>query len=236
MQIQKISRFKKYKIIFSFSLLLMFSSCVDYDNITVISSTQILEVTSNTALLEGNLADLNDEITQHGHCWATAPNPIVAGDFKTELGSKTDKGVFQSLLTDLNPTTEYFVRAYAISDGEVFYGREISFTTLQSITSGKELTTQAPYNITASTASIEAELSFSGNVQVTEHGHCWSIEPFPTIEDGVFNQLGSRTRNGLFITNLTDLAPETKYYIRAYVVSNLGTLYSNEEEFITGSN
>jgi uncharacterized protein (TIGR02145 family) len=63
--------------------------CLKDDTITSIPSVTtgiVLNITINSADIEGEITDLGgSDVTQHGHCWSTNPNPTI-NDYKTELG------------------------------------------------------------------------------------------------------------------------------------------------------
>ena len=68
------------------------------------------------------------EVTARGVCWSTEPNPNVAGNHTTE-GSGI--GEFTRTLTDLQPNTTYYVKAYATNSIGTAYGEEVNFTTAE---------------------------------------------------------------------------------------------------------
>ena len=82
-----------------------------------------------------------------------------------------------------------------------------------------------------------ANLSFSfasADVDVTEYGVCYSSSSnAPTIHNAtVLNQQGGgRGANPSFA--VSGLTSKTTYYVRAYVVSALGTLYGETMQFTT---
>ncbi len=69
-----------------------------------------------------------------------------------------------------------------------------------------------------------------GGNPVTIRGIVWSINPNPTTAD-------TKTINGnglgIFISELTELIPETTYYVRAYAVNSTGIVYGQEVNFVT---
>lgn len=72
------------------------------------------------------------------------------------------------------------------------------------------------------------------NLQVLSHGHCWSTNPEPLIETDAFSDFGSTEQYGEFGTILDGLNPETRYYVRAYVIDAEGIQYSDVLEFVPG--
>lgn len=98
--------------------------------LATISTNDITEITSNSALCGGNVTTDNGFIvTAKGVCWSTTTNPTIS-DNKTEDGNGT--GNFTSTLSDLAPQTTYYVRAYATNEAGTSYGEEMSFTTLSA--------------------------------------------------------------------------------------------------------
>jgi hypothetical protein len=75
--------------------------------------------------------------------------------------------------------------------------------------------------ITTTTATCSYEVTEDGGAEVTVRGVCWSTDEEPTTED-------SKTEDGdgigTFTSNLTNLTPNTKYYVRAYA-KNISRIY-----------
>lgn len=83
------------------------------------------------------------------------------------------------------------------------------------------------YNITESSFDIKGEILATGGQTITSHGHCWSLNPNPTIADNK-KELGSTTKTGTFVSSFSDLSNATTYYVRAYAVNASGTSYSEQ--------
>jgi uncharacterized protein (TIGR02145 family) len=91
----------------------------------VLTTTQVSNVTSTTAVAGGNItSDGGGSITARGVCWGTSPNPTVN---KTSNGTGT--GSFTSNITNLEDGTVYYYRAYATNSSGTSYGQEFSFIT-----------------------------------------------------------------------------------------------------------
>ncbi len=67
----------------------------------------------------------------------------------------------------------------------------------------------------------------AGCSEITQHGHCWSISPGPTIGN-CKTSLGKLVNPVSFSSELTGLTENTSYYIRAYFTINNETLYAEE--------
>ncbi|MBA3699599.1 MAG: immunoglobulin domain-containing protein [Planctomycetes bacterium] len=92
----------------------------------VLTTTAISGITPTSASSGGNItSDSGAAVTARGVCWATSSNPTIANN-TTSDGIGT--GLFTSGLTNLNPGSTYFVRAYATNSVGTAYGSQISFT------------------------------------------------------------------------------------------------------------
>ena len=94
------------------------------------------------------------------------------------------------------------------------------------------VTTMQPTDITTNSATCGGNVASSdGNyVFVILKGICWSTNPNPTFNDNyveVGNGIGS------FTASMTDLTPNTTYYVRAFAVTTNGSIYGNELSFTT---
>lgn len=185
-------------------------------NLTMYSATSGGNVTSNG----------NGQVTARGICWSTASNPTIA-DNHTADGNGT--GVFESSITGLSPTTQYFARAYAVNSAGTAYGNEISFTTLSNAIL-PSVTTNEAINITQTTATGGGNVTSNGGGTVSARGICWSTTLNPSLSD---NYTTDGTGTGTFTSNITGLSQNTTYYIRAYATNAEGTAYGNQVSFNT---
>lgn len=165
-------------------------------------------------------------ITERGVCWNTSGEPTVNDD-RTSNGS--GRGAFTSNITGLHPLTTYHVRAYATNSAGTAYGNEITFTTDPPRL--PELTTATLTSITPTGAISGGSISDDGGATVTARGICWSITPGPTVDLSTKTSDGSGA--GSYTSVITGLEPLVKYYVRAYAVNSIGTVYGNELSFVT---
>jgi uncharacterized protein (TIGR02145 family) len=109
-------------------LILVTYSCKrDKPAITTITTTPVTELSSVSATSGGKITNNGGApIISRGVCWGTSFDPTVE-DSKTNEGSGS--GSFISYLTQLEPNTFYYLRAYATNDTGTFYGNQINFTT-----------------------------------------------------------------------------------------------------------
>lgn len=90
--------------------------------------------------------------------------------------------------------------------------------------------TSSIYEVTGTTANVVGIITSDGGAEVTARGVCWNTESNPTIENDLTND-GAGT--GSFISNITDLIPNTTYYLRAYAENSEGVGYGEEKVFTT---
>lgn len=92
------------------------------------------------------------------------------------------------------------------------------------------ITTTSVTVISATTAVSGGILTDVGSTPLLKIGLCWSTSPEPTIAD----QLTTESLVDLsFTSNLTQLTPNTNYYVRAYATNSNGTGYGNQISFTT---
>jgi uncharacterized protein (TIGR02145 family) len=114
---------------------------------------------------------------------------------------------------------------------------QIPINTIDSITyfngnpgNPATLTTLAIGNITASSATSGGSITSDGGTPVTQRGICWATTQNPTTANNV---AVAGTGTGSFTANLTGLAANTTYYVRAYAINTAGTAYGNQLSFTT---
>ena len=106
---------------------------------TLAATTAASAIAGTTATSGGNVsADGGSAVTARGIVWGTATNPTI--DLTTKTTDGTGTGVFTSSLTGLTAATLYYVRSYATNAIGTSYGAEISFTTLDVVS-----TVTSPY-------------------------------------------------------------------------------------------
>lgn len=89
--------------------------------------------TTNGATISGNsiTSDGGFTITQRGVCYSTAHNPVYWNSHVDDTGSGT---TWNTPINTLQPSTIYYVRAFARNEAGVGYGEEKTFTTVSPAT------------------------------------------------------------------------------------------------------
>ncbi len=85
-------------------------------------------------------------------------------------------------------------------------------------------------NVTLNTATVNAEVDYTGSTTVTERGVCFGVDVAPTVNNS-FQTAGSGA--GSFTTQLTNLSAGTTYHVRAYAKMGGTYIYGNELTFTT---
>lgn len=165
-------------------------------------------------------------VTERGVCWSTSPNPTIADNYIPDADNGL--GSFTVYITNIpiEATTTYYVRAYATNIAGTAYGDNEQFTIL--VYGAPVVETTPVHNFIANTATCGGQVYDEGGLPVTERGVCWSTSPDPTIDD---NHIPVGSGLGLFTCTITELDPDTTYYVRAYAINELFTEYGVQRVF-----
>ena len=190
-----------------------------------VTTSPVTDILPYTATFHGEVVSIGGALlSARGFCYGTSHNPTVEG---THTEDGTAGGVFESTVTTLEPTTTYYVRAYATNIVGTVYGEETSFT---SSTTPPGVTTNDVSNITQTSASCGGAVTYAGGAAVTAKGLCYSTSENPTTDDNV---IAGGTGTGAFSGELTGLVSNTTYYVRAYATNSVGTNYGEQKTFTT---
>lgn len=97
------------------------------------------------------------------------------------------------------------------------------------------VTTEAKTSLSSTGFTMNGNFTSAGDGTVSSKGFVYSnVVSVPEIgDDDVTNQVVSGTSTGTFNHTLTGLSNSTTYYYRAYVISNIGTVYGAVETVTT---
>lgn len=194
------------------------------DGLITVTTSDVTNITGNSATCGGSITDGGMEITARGVCWSTNSNPTINDSYTSD---GTGIGTFISSITGLSIDTRYYIRAYAITSEGINYGELKEFYTTDGL---PIIATNDVTNITTVSAICGGVVSSDGGFEVTARGICWSTSQYPTIDDP---HSTDGVGVGDFTSNLTDLNIHTKYYVRAYATNSIGTSYGEEKSFTT---
>jgi len=89
----------------------------------------VQNITTTGCVVSGEIIKTGTNgVLDYGHCWSMNPIPDTTDDFNS-LGATQNMLVYNSSVGNLNPNTNYYVRAYAKSEFGVSYGSQVSFKT-----------------------------------------------------------------------------------------------------------
>ncbi len=202
---------------------------LEIERITKVATGEVTDITAHSATITGSIMDIGEAgITQYGHCWDIKENPVAELTTKTNLGKSNALVNYNSKIDGLQSGTQYFVRAYVVSDDRISYGKNISFYTI--LVTLPEVTTDVPHNIGTNSATCGGNVISDGGAEIFERGICWNINPNPDIYD---NKISSAADVGEFFCDFEGLLRNTGYYCRAYATNEMGTSYGDERAFKT---
>jgi hypothetical protein len=112
-----------------------------------------------------------------------------------------------------------------------YYSNDVSLLLYSEV--APTLTTQAVSDITTTTATGNGTITDLGSSLPTQHGVVWSTSASPTVALSTKTEQGAVSVTGTFVSTMTDLTPNTTYYVRAYATNAGGTSYGDEVEFTT---
>ena len=96
-------------------------------NIPTLSTSSVTLVYGKSATFGGNVtSDGGAAVASRGLCWSTTQNPTIANSV---ISSGTGIGSFSLIMSGLNYSTTYYVRAFATNSVGTAYGNQVSFTT-----------------------------------------------------------------------------------------------------------
>jgi len=85
--------------------------------------------------------------------------------------------------------------------------------------------------MTATTATAGGNVTEDGCLPITARGICWNTTGNPTLAD---NFTTDGTGTGAYISTMTGLSLEIRYYYRTYATNSKGTNYGEEKFFMLG--
>lgn len=110
-------------------LLLVFGCKKEVDPISIVTFFTS-DITSTTANIGGRLPNLGeDPITEWGIIWSATAGLSDANGTKVTAPLVSDRKIFNIVLTDLTPATQYYFKSYVVAGGAIYYGAEQTFTT-----------------------------------------------------------------------------------------------------------
>lgn len=94
--------------------------------------TKEISTTRTRSAVGGGIVESSgaSDVTQRGVCWGINQNPTLADNYTVD---SSGLGGFTSNLIGLNPSSEYYVRAYAVNNFGISYGNQVFLRTLEEV-------------------------------------------------------------------------------------------------------
>lgn len=199
----------------------------------VVTSADGTDITPASFNITGRVTDIGTaDVSQFGHVVSETNQTPTTADTKTEMGGTNAPKDFKSTFGSLKPSTTYYIRAYATNPVGTAYSDMRIVKTTNALP--PTVTTGDISNVGPTAATVGMNLVAVGTNATIQAGVCWSnTNQNPTIVD-------AKTANGanspqFFSNSLTNLSPNTTYYVRAYATSLVGTGYGEVKSFKTGN-
>jgi len=191
-----------------------------------LNTSVLLGLTAVSATSGGSFrSDYGKPITQKGVCWSTSENPTI--DDSCYYNGE-GLGAYVSILSDLEPDTQYYLRAFAINEDVTIYGNQRSFTTLDGVPS---VTTIEPNNIGKRVMFTGGIVNDNGGSEITEKGICYAMgSNVPGINDTC---IISDSNSNNFQIKVENLSIMQVYSVSAYAKNDITVSWGEIYEFET---
>lgn len=189
-----------------------------------VATTGASSITHSSAILNGTiLKDGTPKYTERGFCYSTYNRTPTITDSKVAVANSSSPD-FSYHMTNLEHNKTFWFRAYAIQNGQPTYGEVASFETVWSEST---VFTVSASNIKYYEMTLNGQINAAGTPAYTQKGFCYSIwYDVPTLNNSTKVTVPG-TSEGPFSYHLKELAQNTTYYYRAFVIQDGKTLYGD---------
>ncbi len=123
----------------SFIVLAIFINSCQKENLATryfprMNTLEVSDISVAGAIFHGVVISLgDDEIIDHGFAWGEYTRPDINSNESKSLGPRSTTGEYSvSISTSLQENVTYYVRAYAQTNQQVIYGKEVLFVSMGS--------------------------------------------------------------------------------------------------------
>ncbi len=210
------------------SLIIFIISSCKKDEVTLqvpqVTTFPVTDIAYQSATCGGSVISEGTTVTAFGICWSTHTAPTLRDSVSVE---GTGKGSFTSIMKSLEPDSIYYVRAYAINGNDTVYGSTMKFKTKHATFS---VNTSDALNIQLTTTGSGGIINASGSTIILSRGVCYSLSPYPTVDDNIVE---STEASSTFHVNISNLQSNQTYYSRAYASTYNAIVYGENRIFKT---
>ena len=196
--------------------------------LAALTTNPVQAVSGNIVILGGNISNNGgSHISKRGVCWSTSGTPTrLDNNFIEDYFDQIGNFYFQTTITNLEPNTQYSVRAYCENERGIQYGNTLNFLT------GELIATSIIHDIETDNALLRGLVNQDNNSSA-HVGFVYSTSPNPTINNmSVFTDIVGSAPYEIKVTNLL---PNTTYYVRACINLNFNgdVFYGEQQQFKT---
>ena len=160
-------------------------------------------------------------ISSRGFCYATGSEPTINS---TTVAVSGLTGSMEKKITNLEPGTTYYFRAFATTECGTVYSNEVQITTKL----GLPIMTQVSVSsIQPMSAAFSSGIVSTGDGYILEKGYCFGTSANPDKNDTI------EYVNASWNVTVTGLRPNTLYHVRSFATTQYGTAYSDDVSFST---
>ena len=182
----------------------------------VLTTSIVTDITLTTAKSGGSqINTASGVILSKGIVWNTSPSPTI-DHFSKSAGE--GYGAFVCDMTDLQPNTKYYVRAYITNQNGMFYGNEVSFTTYAKVSITKNFITNNAYF-------LDCLVEGGTSAPIIERGVLYN-----TSKQELSEFLGTKIKAETHIVGsfTIQLAHARVLYALPYVINETGVFYGSD--------
>ena len=217
------------KVFFAIFLL---SSCKKLKNdieLAELTTNPVQVVAGNIVILGGNISNKGGSaIFKRGVCWNKTDNPTrLDNNFLEDYYDTDGDFSFQTNINNLEPNTQYYVRAYCENEKGIQYGNTLNFLT------GEVVSTSIVHDIETDNALLRGQVYQENSSASARVGFVYSTSPNPTVNN--MTVLTDIVGSAPYEINVLNLLPNTTYYVRAYINLNFNgdVFYGQQQQFKT---
>ena len=217
----------------------LYTDCVS-GVLPIVTTKNASGISEMTAIAGGTAITQDTPITDKGVVWSTFPNPTIGDQGVTKVSTES-ASPFNITLNGLSADTTYYYRAFATNSHGTTYGGSVSFKTTKPLGFAAKayIASSSVVNVGTHTADFRMNVTTSGTPLFTRLVIYSSTASFPLKDMSGVTAINAGTfavsSVGETITELSNLLPDTTYYVRGYTSNASGEVYGNVITFTTGS-
>lgn len=208
--------------------ILIISSCKKEISAPTVKTTLVqIDKNNNNIIVTGNVTSEGaSAVSKRGFCWSTVTNPTVSD---ATSSNSYGPGQFSQEITGLALNSTYYIKAFATNANGTSYGNQLEIKTLSAGKFGVVSFDSLSFKTTRIIVNIEN----LGEINIKSIGICYSNTGTPSFKNDSTTVVHSNITDKSFSISLKNLSVNTKYFVRAYINTNLGPFYSDEINFTT---